>query len=49
MQTDKAGSVEALIFDMDGTMIDSMPYHTQSWVEFTRRQDNLAYTHICFS
>ena len=30
-------SVGALIFDMDGTMIDSMPYHKQSWVEFTRR------------
>ena len=27
----------ALIFDMDGTMIDSMPWHTQSWMEFTRR------------
>jgi beta-phosphoglucomutase-like phosphatase (HAD superfamily) len=27
----------ALIFDMDGTMIDSMPYHAKSWVEFTRR------------
>jgi beta-phosphoglucomutase-like phosphatase (HAD superfamily) len=27
----------ALIFDMDGTMIDSMPYHTQSWLEFARR------------
>lgn len=26
-----------LIFDMDGTMIDSMPYHTQSWIEFARR------------
>ncbi|MCJ0762221.1 HAD family hydrolase [Variovorax terrae] len=28
---------EALIFDMDGTMIDSMPCHARSWVEFTRR------------
>jgi beta-phosphoglucomutase-like phosphatase (HAD superfamily) len=24
----------ALIFDMDGTMIDSMPHHRASWVEF---------------
>ena len=28
---------EALIFDMDGTMIDSMPWHARSWVEFARR------------
>jgi beta-phosphoglucomutase-like phosphatase (HAD superfamily) len=27
----------ALVFDMDGTMIDSMPFHAKSWVEFTRR------------
>ena len=27
----------ALIFDMDGTMIDSMPTHAQSWVTFTQR------------
>ena len=26
-----------LIFDMDGTMVDSMPWHAKSWVEFTRR------------
>ena len=29
--------VQALIFDMDGTMIDSMPWHAQSWVAFTQR------------
>ncbi len=28
----------AFIFDMDGTMIDSMPYHTQSWLEFCKRR-----------
>ena len=27
----------ALIFDMDGTMIDSMSYHKQSWVAFAGR------------
>jgi beta-phosphoglucomutase-like phosphatase (HAD superfamily) len=27
----------ALIFDMDGTMIYSMPYHAQSWLEFCAR------------
>ena len=27
---------EALIFDMDGTMINSMPYHAQSWIAFTQ-------------
>ena len=26
--------VEALIFDMDGTMIHSMPWHTKSWLVF---------------
>ncbi len=29
--------IQGLIFDMDGTMIDSMPYHAQSWVAFTER------------
>ncbi|PLC06659.1 HAD family phosphatase [Variovorax sp. RO1] len=31
------GRVEALIFDMDGTMIDSMPWHARSWVTFAER------------
>ena len=30
--------VEALIFDMDGTMIDSMPWHAKAWVEFALRR-----------
>lgn len=29
--------LEALIFDMDGTMINSMPYHAQSWLTFSQR------------
>jgi len=29
--------VQGLIFDMDGTMIDSMPYHAQSWIVFARK------------
>lgn len=28
----------ALIFDMDGTMIDSMPYHARSWQVFAERR-----------
>ena len=29
--------VDTLIFDMDGTMIASLPWHRQSWLEFARR------------
>jgi beta-phosphoglucomutase-like phosphatase (HAD superfamily) len=31
------GKVEALIFDMDGTMIHSMPWHAKSWQVFAQR------------
>ena len=37
MQATHAAPIRALIFDMDGTMIDSMPWHRQSWFEFARR------------
>ena len=29
--------IQGLIFDMDGTMIDSMPCHARSWVHFAER------------
>lgn len=32
-------TIGALIFDMDGTMVDSMPAHGKSWAEFARRHD----------
>ena len=33
----QAVMIEAFIFDMDGTMIDSMPHHALSWAEFSKR------------
>ena len=30
-------NIRALIFDMDGTMIDSMGFHRQTWVAFAQR------------
>ena len=30
-------TVAGLILDMDGTIVDSMPYHARGWAEFTRR------------
>lgn len=29
--------VGAFIFDMDGTMVDSMPHHASTWMDFARR------------
>jgi beta-phosphoglucomutase family hydrolase len=31
-------NLRAFIFDMDGTIVDNMGYHTDSWVEFFRRR-----------
>jgi beta-phosphoglucomutase family hydrolase len=31
--------ISALIFDMDGTMVESMPAHARSWEEFSKRHD----------
>jgi beta-phosphoglucomutase-like phosphatase (HAD superfamily) len=37
-QTKPRSAPTALIFDMDGTMVDSMPFHQRSWVEFAQRR-----------
>ena len=29
--------IDTLIFDMDGTMVDSLPFHAKSWVVFCER------------
>jgi beta-phosphoglucomutase family hydrolase len=30
--------IAALVFDMDGTLVDNMRYHEQSWIEFFKRR-----------
>ncbi|MDQ2822521.1 MAG: HAD family phosphatase [Pseudomonadota bacterium] len=30
--------IRAFLFDMDGTIVDNMGYHTDSWVEFFKRR-----------
>ncbi|APW37347.1 haloacid dehalogenase [Rhodoferax koreense] len=32
-------AVDAIIFDMDGTMIDSMPHHSSTWLDFARKHE----------
>jgi beta-phosphoglucomutase family hydrolase len=34
-----AQAERAFVFDMDGTIVDNMDFHTQSWVAFFRRHD----------
>ncbi|RYX83913.1 HAD family phosphatase [bacterium] len=30
--------VDALIFDMDGTIVDNIPHHDQSWISWAKRE-----------
>jgi len=32
-------TIKALLFDLDGTLIDSMPHHESAWVDFHERRD----------
>lgn len=32
-------NIQALLFDLDGTLIDSMPHHQTAWQEWHRRRD----------
>jgi beta-phosphoglucomutase-like phosphatase (HAD superfamily) len=32
--SEKLAGIEAIIFDMDGTLVDNMQYHYESWVIF---------------
>ncbi len=31
------GNIKAVVFDMDGTMVDSIPYHKESWMVFLNK------------
>lgn len=33
-------TLRALLFDLDGTLIDSMPHHHQAWIEWHARRGN---------
>lgn len=37
MQALLAQPTKAIIFDMDGTMIDSMPHHSSTWLDFAQK------------
>ena len=38
MPTHMTPSIRALLFDLDGTLIDSMPHHHDAWVEWHARR-----------
>ena len=31
--------IKAFIFDMDGTIVNNIPYHTKAWLQFLGRYD----------
>jgi beta-phosphoglucomutase-like phosphatase (HAD superfamily) len=37
MQALLSQPARAIIFDMDGTMVDSMPHHTSTWLDFAQK------------
>ena len=32
-------NIKAILFDMDGTLVDSIPFHKASWVSFLKKHD----------
>jgi HAD superfamily hydrolase (TIGR01509 family) len=32
-------NVKAVLFDMDGTLVDSIPFHKESWISFLKKHD----------
>jgi beta-phosphoglucomutase family hydrolase len=34
----RESGARAIIFDMDGTLVDNMPYHKQTWLEWAKRE-----------
>ncbi|MEM9138016.1 MAG: HAD family phosphatase [Cyanobacteria bacterium P01_F01_bin.42] len=36
MSFSESGSLQALIFDMDGVISDTMPYHLEAWIQYSQ-------------
>lgn len=42
-----SSTLSAVVFDMDGTLVDSMPYHNRAWLEFLHRKGfNVTYQEV---